>query len=265
MIRFALVLSLCLGLSAFAESDPHSEKPASKKGSLLDGFPLGGKSRTLGAQDIPLDDDSWIVLECLSDGTCKYRNRITGEIRLVQNKDFPKPDGQAESDAAGQTASAEEPANGPLTDEEKKTLAEPDVADLAEFKKRVALARRAGKKFILLQVGNLEGCPPCQQINRQIQGSALAKDESIAFVDFNYLKGAQDMKDMLHQIKLPNPFSFPYVYVMELDETRAPFNDKNEWQNRYAKLDRNMALNVNSIIATVDAMKKNPLKPAEKK
>jgi hypothetical protein len=164
-----------------------------------------------------------------------------------------------------ETASTEEPATGPLTDEEKKQLAEPDVADLSEFKKRVTLARRAGKKYLVLQVGNLEGCPPCQQINRQLQASPLAKDESVAFVDFNYLKGAQDMKDLLHKMQLPSPFPFPYVYMLELPEAREPFNAKGEWNNRYAKLDRNGAMNVNSIINTIDWMRKNPPKAAATK
>lgn len=269
MLRLLVVLSVFFAASAKAETQPHSgDKPLR---SVIDNTfkSLGGKLRGLGGEDIPLDDESWSVLECLSDGTCKYYNRKTGEIRLVRNKDAPKPPAAepapAPADPAVQPASHEEPGKAELTEEEKEALAEPNVADLAAFKKRVALAQRAGKKYLVLQVGNLEGCPPCQQINRQLQESPLAKDESIAFVDFNYLKGGEDMKKLLHKMQLPSPFPFPYVYLLEIDQARDPFNDKGEWRNRYGKLDRDRAMNVNNVVSTIEWMRKNPPKPAEKK
>jgi hypothetical protein len=246
MLRLTILFVLGLGTFVLADEPPaHTHPPKFWTG--------GGR---FFEESPPLEDGSWVVKECLSDGTCKYYNRKTGELRLVKRSEAPNPAKKdATEDTAVKQAGHAEKKNAALTDEEKKLLDEPSILDLADFKSRLPIAKRDGKRFLILQVGNLAGCPPCQQINRQLQASELAKDKTVGIYEFNYLNGGAKMKELLHQIGLPAQFGFPYVYIFEVDE-------KGEWISRYSKLDRDGAMKVENVKAAIDSFKRSaePLK-----
>lgn len=178
-------------------------------------------------------DPNWEAIECRSDGTCVYKHKISGEVRTVESSKKP--------------AVPEKPV---MTKEEKEKVEERKIVSLAAFAEKLALANKAGKKYLILQVGNLEGCPPCQAIDAKLGASDIAKDQEIGIYDFNYQQNrSSDLANYLHEkLGLPRGFSFPAVYLLELDGKT--------WVTRYQRMTREEAQVNEGIETTLKALKK---------
>jgi len=108
----------------------------------------------------------------------------------------------------------------PEQEAQLKLLANPTVESNDDLVKLFAAAGKNGKSVVILQVGNLEGCPPCQRLNKTLLESPLAKDSSVTITDFNYHKNTNlkstghSLNTYLHdKLSLPTSFQYPVVFL----------------------------------------------------
>lgn len=215
---FSFLLILGISMNVFAE--PHfiddGVMPAERK-----------VSDKKAEGTVPWDKKDYEVLECYSNGTCLYLNKVTGEKKIFKTEAIIQ---------AGATEKKEAPKDAKeiLTKEELAFWERKETTSLADFKKMVAISNKLGKKYLVIQVGNLGGCPPCQALDRNIKAAELGKKQNADIVDFNYFNNrGNDFAQYLHNnLTLPQGFSFPYVYVFQL---------KDGWIDYYKMIPNNEA------------------------
>ena len=194
-LSFLFLASLFFTVSASAEVGGHD---------ILGGFTLGGKGSTP-ISDRPIDPKEmgmWESTECRSDGTCIYTHKVTGEQRIRNSK------------------------KAALTEEEKRKLAETEVETREQMLEKAALGHQDGKNVVVLQFGNLEGCAPCQQVNKTLTESILPKDKSVMVLDVNGMTIKDEpLKAWLVANKLPTgTIPFPQIFILHVNDDGKGFS-----------------------------------------
>jgi hypothetical protein len=163
-----------------------------------------------------VNKNDYEIFECGSDGVCKGRHKVTGEIRLFKGDEAIVQAGATDNKATQTPKEAKDI----LTKEELEFWQRKDTTTVADFKKMIAISNKLGKKYVVIQVGNLAGCPPCQALDASIKAAEVGKKQNADIVDFNYYnnRGNDLAQYMQNHLTLPQQFSFPYVYVFQLKE-----------------------------------------------
>ena len=191
-------------------------------------YPIGGLSSMI-----------WEALECRSDGVCIYQNIDTRKKVYYKKDDKVIPASAKENAAKDKEKATAKTAEELETD--KKALSSVDVASKADFENKIRASARAGKEYIIIQVGNLAGCPPCQALDKALKASDLVKSGKTAVFDFNYLNNQKDTAEgnellkLLHKnYGLPPNFGFPYTYVFHIPKGET-------WPNQFHGLGNDKA------------------------
>lgn len=114
--------------------------------------------------------------------------------------------------------------------------------DLDAFKKKIAEAKKAGAKNIILKLSNPARCPACKRLDMAIDKSDLkgSKESPILELNIDEVDDKNTLMALLRTIGLPDGYTIPHVFLFRLEKD-------GDWISHYHSLD--------SSKSTVDGIK----------
>jgi hypothetical protein len=127
-----------------------------------------------------------------------------------------------------------------------------DVRTYADFRSALEKSRDQGSKIMVVAIGNLDGCVPCQNVKAAIDQSSVSKRRDFVAVDFNhYQNNGSDLMayfqtKIASQYQLNSQFPYPQIYILAL-------HSEDNWWHYYRKLN-GQSLGGSGVVSTIEAV-----------